>query len=226
MTCIKCGTELNCGNWLPSRQRRNHHICAQCVRNDNTQRYQARKSNYLPAAKLVRATIKREVFIYYGGECQICGETDFTKLSLDHMDGLGRQHRKEVLGTDSGSQFYKWVLKNKPNNLRLLCFNCNCQVDMDKKELLPTYSKHQYSVVVKRNKYIDLKMEVFSHYSSKCADCGENRSEYLTMDHVNDDGASHRREIGTQIFPWLKRNNYPDDFQILCFNCNYAKSRK
>jgi len=190
--------------------------------------------------KEVRQQIRHSVFEYYGGHCELCGETDFAKLSLDHVDGNGRQHRKEVLGTDSGSVFYRWVLKNKPDNLRLLCYNCNCQVNMTKIILIEAYeigckycgSEEKYRdtrscpkchQINKRNKYIDLKLEVFSHYGNKCACCGIDKPECLTMDHINNNGAEHRKQIGTQIFPWLRKNNYPEDFQILCYNCNYAK---
>jgi hypothetical protein len=27
-----------------------------------------------------------------------------------------------------------------------------------------------------------------------------------------------------RFYRWLITNNFPDDFQILCHNCNYAKS--
>jgi hypothetical protein len=75
----------------------------------------------------------------------------------------------------------------------------------------------------KRNKYIDLKIETFSHYGNCCANCGIDKIEYLTIDHINNSGSEHRREIGTFIFPWLKENNFPIGYQILCFNCNYLK---
>jgi hypothetical protein len=239
VVCSKCQTPLEANNWLPSRRKRSQFICRDCIRTDNNQRYQKRKEKYLQNYKDTRLAVKLEIFSYYGGICQICEESDFSKLSLDHTDGYGRQHRKEVLGIDSGSCFYKWVLKNKPDNIRLLCFNCNCQVDMTKKELLLAYNVgckccgngniyrsgvcSQCFQIIKRNNYIDLKIEVFEHYGSKCACCEEDTLEYLTIDHINNDGATHRKEIGTQIFPWLKSNNYPNNFQILCFNCNYVK---
>lgn len=46
----------------------------------------------------------------------------------------------------------------------------------------------------------------------------------LTIDHMNNDGAAHRREIGNRrIYEWLERNGYPSGFQVLCFNCNMAR---
>lgn len=239
MKCVRCQVLLDAQNWLPSRQRRNQHICTNCVKLDNNQRYQNRKKKYLLSYKLNRLVIKNKVFSHYGGQCQICKEKDVNKLSLDHVNGNGRQHRKQILKVDSGSQFYKWVWNHKPNNIRLLCFNCNCQIDMIKKILIETYQvgckycgNNTYRSnccrscfqICKRNKYIDLKLQVFNHYGMQCARCGEKEIQYLTIDHIDNSGSQHRKQIGTQIFPWLKRNNYPNNFQILCFNCNYSKA--
>jgi len=73
---------------------------------------------------------------------------------------------------------------------------------------------------------------VLTHYSGptpECACCGERTDIFLTIDHVNEDGAEHRRRIGARsgsdIYSWLIKNDYPDGFQVLCFNCNWAKSR-
>jgi hypothetical protein len=51
---------------------------------------------------------------------------------------------------------------------------------------------------------------------------------FLTVDHINNDGAEHRRKIGAGIcslYWWLKKNHFPDGFQILCYNCNGARAR-
>ena len=65
-------------------------------------------------------------------------------------------------------------------------------------------------------------------YGGRCACCGEGTPEFLSIDHVNNDGEAHRRELkgyGRAIYQWLKRNGYPQDgrFQLLCHNCNMAK---
>ncbi len=72
------------------------------------------------------------------------------------------------------------------------------------------------------------KKEVLEAYGNKCVCCGESNHEFLTIDHINNDGAKHRKEQnlhgGFSIHAWLKRNNFPkDNFQILCWNCNCAK---
>jgi len=69
--------------------------------------------------------------------------------------------------------------------------------------------------------------EVLNAYGGQCACCGETRRMFLTIDHVNNDGAEHRRQIGgksaTRILRWLCENGYPPGFQVLCWNCNHAK---
>lgn len=66
---------------------------------------------------------------------------------------------------------------------------------------------------------------VLAAYGNACKCCGETTPEFLQIDHVNNDGAEHRREVGTgnAVYWWLIKNNYPEGFQVLCANCNYAK---
>jgi len=72
-----------------------------------------------------------------------------------------------------------------------------------------------------------LKLKVINHYSKGkncCACCGETTYEFLSIDHVNENGSEHRKHVkGTYIIQWLINNNFPNGFQILCFNCNSAK---
>lgn len=74
-----------------------------------------------------------------------------------------------------------------------------------------------------RNRLI-LRKQVMLHYGNKCAHCGEKHYEFLTIDHVYNNGAEHRKEIPQPaMVRWIIKNNYPDTFQILCWNCNAAK---
>jgi len=70
-----------------------------------------------------------------------------------------------------------------------------------------------------------LKAEVITHYGGKCACCGEAELSFLCMDHIEGGGNKHRREEGKakELTNWLKRNNYPEGFQVLCANCNLSK---
>lgn len=59
-----------------------------------------------------------------------------------------------------------------------------------------------------------------------CACCGETMEPFLSIDHINNDGANHRRDVPRRnLYKWLKVNNYPSGFQVLCMNCNFGKAR-
>lgn len=68
-----------------------------------------------------------------------------------------------------------------------------------------------------------IRLLVLNHYGAKCKCCGEAHLEFLTIDHIHGNGNQHRKIIPSTIYVWLKQNNYPKGFRILCFNCNCAK---
>lgn len=78
-----------------------------------------------------------------------------------------------------------------------------------------------------REKAYALRLKVLRHYSNgtmRCACCGESHEEFLQMDHIDGNGGKHRREIGrSKIYDWLKHNDYPEGFRVLCANCNCAR---
>ena len=87
-----------------------------------------------------------------------------------------------------------------------------------------------------KKSHIALKKEVFTHYSKslKCICCGVKGLEFLNMDHIipkremaKDNELIQKKFTsklkGEALWKWLKKNNYPKGFQILCWNCNYAK---
>lgn len=60
----------------------------------------------------------------------------------------------------------------------------------------------------------------------QCQGCNETNIEFLTIDHVGGWGHKHRRELhGNSIYRWLKINNFPDKFRVLCMNCNHARGK-
>lgn len=83
-------------------------------------------------------------------------------------------------------------------------------------------------VAVKRsNKYYEYKLKAIEHYSDGkncCLWCGNADLRVLDLDHINDDGFSHRKLLhGTTAPYWAKMNNYPPGLQVLCRNCNWLK---
>ena len=80
-----------------------------------------------------------------------------------------------------------------------------------------------------------LKLETFSRYCDGdivCKWCGKEREiDLLTIDHIEGGGNKHRKKeglsgAGYNFYRWLKRNNFPDGYQVLCWNCNYKKRKQ
>lgn len=91
------------------------------------------------------------------------------------------------------------------------------------------YIANRQEVAVKRRQRSQqVKYDVIQHYGGKCACCGETEFIFLTLDHVNQDGASDRRERGyncsARHYRDIQREGYPKGkYQILCFNCNCGR---
>lgn len=56
-------------------------------------------------------------------------------------------------------------------------------------------------------------------------ECSVTDLDMLSLDHVNDDGASHRREMsaGNPIYRWVEETGFPEGFQTLCYNHQMKK---
>lgn len=82
-----------------------------------------------------------------------------------------------------------------------------------------------------RSYYGRARLEAYEAYGgAHCACCGEKELMFLTIDHVNNDGAEHRRSLGWKrggrsMGAWLRANGFPPGFQVLCINCNFGKHR-
>lgn len=67
-----------------------------------------------------------------------------------------------------------------------------------------------------------LKMAALAAYGGcLCVCCGETHVEFLTIDHINKPLKDTPRS-GKSFYQWLKTNNYPTGFRVLCLNCNFA----
>lgn len=81
---------------------------------------------------------------------------------------------------------------------------------------------------------LKIKIEALKMYADPiaCARCGCTRLDCLVLDHINDDGAAHRRAAkissrgnssGTTLYELLRRKGRIEGLQVLCANCNMAK---
>lgn len=72
---------------------------------------------------------------------------------------------------------------------------------------------------------VKLRNEVLAKYGGICQCCNETTPEFLCIDHINGGGGKHRKQLnktGQGFYQWLKNNNYPPGFRVLCHNCNMA----
>lgn len=117
------------------------------------------------------------------------------------------------------SEFVK--SKRNKDGLSSYCRDCKCKISKE------SYARNIDYYEKRNKKYAkELRDEILAHYGGKCVCCGETRPEFLAIDHINNDGGKQRKIAGGGGFTfqvWVKKNNYPDDLQILCHNCNLAK---
>jgi hypothetical protein len=192
--CIQCNSPVSSGV-----------NCDLCKTKAITQMNKYRRSNRL------------KVINYYGGRCVRCHESIIQFLTIDHINGGGGKHKKILNGSID-----PWLIKNNyPDNFQILCYNCN-------------FFKYYMSL-----EHIDnrahrctrkLRGTIISAYGSQCVCCGITEKIVLTIDHKFGNGRQHRLELGggqygsENLYRWLRNHNYPEDFQLLCYNCNCGRS--
>jgi hypothetical protein len=73
---------------------------------------------------------------------------------------------------------------------------------------------------------------IYSNGTNKCAICECGEYSKLCIDHPNNDGTAHRKELGiiggggVAFANWLKKQGYPDGYRVLCKSCNSKQRRK
>lgn len=66
---------------------------------------------------------RMQVFEHYGKICACCSEDRYEFLAIDHVDGGGAKHRRQI---GRGWTMTRWLIANNfPSGFRTLCHNCN-----------------------------------------------------------------------------------------------------
>ena len=91
----------------------------------------------------------------------------------------------------------------------------------------PDYMKrHNDQRKAKRLENKILVMTYYSYNDVKCDCCGERIFEFLTIEHINNDGAEHRRKLkvrmGVDFYAKIIEIGFPEGLRVLCYNCNCA----
>lgn len=100
------------------------------------------------------------------------------------------------------------------------------QEQLDRKN---TKMRESYNPEEEKEDRMTLKLEIIDAYGGPiCKCCGYLGVDFLSIDHIKGNGTQHRREIGVSsgdgFYKWLKKNNFPSGFQVLCYSCNLAKA--
>lgn len=111
-----------------------------------------------------------------------------------------------------------------------------CKICTIKRSSLRKYGERYDELRIQENAYfrakrIRVRDAAFAAYGGyKCVCCGETEPLFLTLDHINNDGADFRRKIkgkrtaaGFHTYMWLAKNGFPPVVQVLCMNCNHGK---
>lgn len=160
--------------------------------------------------------------------CNVCNESKplsefyFVKSRNRHMNYCGRCHLDKLKEYRQNSPEYQEYHKDYQQTKKY-------------KKMLSTYKRSEHGKEkhrLQQQKYRDtLKMDVLGHYSGqtmKCARCPYSDVRALTIDHMNGDGANHRKQLKnpSKMYQWLRSNGYPDGFQVLCMNCQFIKKQE
>ncbi len=169
----------------------------------------ARRTGVMPRAKDDTRSIRR--WRAGHGLCVMCGGTRenarFTRCNKCRaINTKTARTRRERLKREG---LCVWCGIEKADGGRVHCARCADRM----------HEQH-------RERTRRLKDQVYAAYGGKrCVCCGETEERFLTIDHVNNDGNRHRKEVGAgkDMYGWLIRNGFPSGFQVLCQNCNMGK---
>ena len=134
---------------------------------------------------------------------------------------IGAEDRKKKRRT--GISLYSHLArKNFPEGFQTLCQNCNLGKHTNggicpHKDIFHEYTADAFKI----------KSKILDYYGSRCNCCAEHEMRFLTIDHINENGAEHRSDLGVgtghNFYHWIIKNDFPDDLQTFCLNCNIGK---
>lgn len=121
-----------CGYCGKNRYEEGKKSCTTCLRKCKDRYENSDKNIQRERAITARRERRGRILEHYGGKCACCGETEPIFLALNHINGGGNEHRRQIGNNpgnrcgSSSTQFYRWIEKNDcPDILQILCHNCN-----------------------------------------------------------------------------------------------------
>lgn len=123
------------------------------------------------------------------------------------------------------SGFYKNYRNGKP---RTRCIDCFNQAADGRKQVRKDPAAFSaYVVRSKRARRRSRRRIVIAGYGNACECCGESQYDFLTIDHVNNNGSEERAAGMTQetLYKHIIESRFPQTYRVLCYNCNCGRAR-
>jgi len=159
--------------------------------------------------------------------CAICGEDNVGFLTMDHIEGGGKKHLREI-----GRPLAFWLLHQYrktgvwPKGFQVLCANDNS---------IKRFEENGYKLAP--NGMTKLRSKIRSLLGDCCAICGLDDHRALHIEHLGNDGSEERKRFVGNIYAYYKHIlekakeeislfGYCKSYQLLCANHNLEKQMK
>lgn len=197
--CDACREKMARGHQNRVARRKQRGLCVQCG-------VRARPGTSLCEAHHARVQQYRQRRITSGG-CAYCANVAIPGKTLCRRCAVARQKT-------AAEKHAAGLCKQTGCRNPVAAGRVNCQPCINKR----------------RERLRALKQQVLDHYGQRCnCACGCQITNFchLTIDHKNSDGAIQRRLQGMHgghaNYRKIIKAGFPEDLQVLCWNCNCAK---
>ncbi len=229
--CGKCGCDREVSPQLASsiKHGRRNSVCKDCRGVKPKKEYKLPCPSCNTIRTLSQSNYSAIICKRNSGECKKCREAKHSEALVKGYKACSLCENEQPL-----DNFGK--TKNVKSGIRSYCKSCEKAereiYNTNNKELIqqrrstPEARRKAFITTHKRRKKI--KRIVTHHYSNGtmcCLHCGYDKLDALSIDHINDNGAEHRKNDpnAQHLSEYLYANDFPEGYQILCMNCQLIK---
>lgn len=196
-------------------------ICKACMKEKNRKRYEENREDILKKRKTYREDNKEEISKRH----EVWRKSNLDKIRARQARWYS-ENREYVI--EKNGSYYK-------ENRGVLLEHRRKVWAQNREENLKKHKewREENRGIIHQNtaEYrLKVRKEALLHYSDgfmKCNMCGIPGIKFLCLDHKDGGGTKHRSEEalvrGQSVYRWARLNDWPDMFQVLCWNCNYIK---
>jgi hypothetical protein len=228
--CRRCHVELTTENWRPGDQSTRDLICKICAAIERQQWEHARTEKLKLTETEGESKVCRKcgIELIAGVTAHLsrlaCGDYICKPCYLEkHRKADGYYARREkpkycrecgvllVAGENASRSI------GKTCNYNYICKACRKRV----RNMIPeqVLKEAEGKKRLKRR----IKLNAIQMYGGVCTCCGEERIEFLSIDHIQGGGTQERKQIrGNSFYRELLKQPVRDDLRVLCYNCNMA----